>query len=413
MKNNSKEKRIINPSEKIYLDELLNEGARKILQAALEHEINDHLKRYEILSDKTGKKLVTRNGHMPKREIITGIGSLSVKRPRIDDRGLPEEKRFSSIILPRYIRRTPNIDNLLPLLYLKGISTNDFSTALSAILGEGAKGLSSVTIVRLKRIWEDDYKKWSKRDLSNKRYAYFWVDGIYFNVRLDNEKNCILVIMGADENGNKELITVTDGYRESKIAWKEQLLDLRNRGLSIDPKLVIGDGHLGFWAAAREIYGNQTREQRCWVHKTVNILDKLPKSMQSKAKSMIHNMYLSETKKKALQAYDHFIESYKDKYPKAVQCLTKDKEALFSFYDFPAIHWQHIRTTNPIESTFATIRLRTKKTRGCGSRIATLTMVFKLAKEAEKGWRRLRGYRKIPLVLKGVKFVNGELQVAA
>ena len=296
---------------------------------------------------------------------------------------------------------------------MKGISTNDFPSALSALIGEGAKGFSSSTIVRLKQIWEEEYETWSKRDLTGKQYAYFWIDGIHFNVRLDDDKSCILVIMGADSQGNKELIAVSDGHRESKISWKEILLDLRNRGLTVDPKLVIGDGALGFWAAARETYGTTTREQRCWVHKTANILDKMPKSQQGKAKSMIHEMYMSDTKLKALKAYDHFIETYSDKYPKAVECLMKDKEHLFTFYDFPAIHWQHIRTTNPIESTFATIRLRTQKTRGCGSRTATFTMVYKLALEAEKGWKKLKGYKMILLVLENRKFIDGELEEAA
>jgi len=350
---------------------------------------------------------------MPERKIQTGVGPVNIKRPRVDDRGLSEEERFSSIILPPYIRRAPSIDALIPLLYLKGVSSNDFPAALSAIRGPDAKGLSSSTVVRLKNIWEEDYKKWSHRSREKKHYVYFWVDGIHFNVRLDDDKCCILVIIGADKDGNKELIAVSDGHRESKIAWKELLLDLRNRNLSIDPKLVIGDGALGFWAASREVYGQDTREQRCGVHKTANILDKMPKSIQSKAKSMIHEMYMSETKDKALKAYDHFVESFESKYPKAVDCLQKDKDQLFTFYDFPAEHWQHIRTTNPIESTFLTIRLRTKKTRGCGSRTATLTMVFKLAEEAQKGWRKLRGYKMILHVINGEKFIDGVLEKAA
>lgn len=395
------------------LDNILREGAQKLLQAAIENEINEHLEKYNSVKDSQGKQLVTRNGHMPEREILTGVGPVKVRRPRVDDRALSEEERFTSIILPPYIRRAPTMDALIPLLYLKGISTNDFPTALSAILGPEAKGLSSSTIVRLKSIWEEDYEKWSSRSLENKQYVYFWVDGIHFDVRLDDERSCILVIIGADAEGNKELIAVSDGYRESKIAWKELLLDLRRRNLAIDPKLVIGDGALGFWAASREVYGEDTREQRCWVHKTANILDKMPKSIQSKAKSMIHEMYMAETKKEALKAYDHFVNSFEDKYPKAVECLQKDKEQLFTFYDFPAVHWQHIRTTNPIESTFSTIRLRTKKTRGCGSRLATLTMVFKLAEEAQKGWRKLRGYKMIAHVINGEKFIDGELEMAA
>lgn len=417
MKNKITEMPQNNPAENVLtdmsLDTILQEGARKLLQAAIENEVNEHLEKYSSSRNAEGKQLVTRNGHMPEREIQTGVGSVKVRRPRVDDRALPEEERFSSIVLPPYIRRSPSIDALIPLLYLKGISTNDFPTALSALLGAEAKGLSSATIVRLKSIWEEDYRKWTHRSLENKQYVYFWVDGIHFNVRLDDEKSCILTIIGADAQGNKELIAVSDGYRESKIAWKELLLDLRRRGLSIDPKLVIGDGALGFWAAAREVYGENTREQRCWVHKTANILDKMPKSIQGKAKSMIHEMYMAETKKEAFKAYDHFVASFEDKYPKAVETLKKDKEQLFTFYDFPAVHWQHIRTTNPIESTFSTIRLRTKKTRGMGSRVATLTMVFKLAEEAQKGWRKLRGYKMISHVINGEKFIDGELEMAA
>jgi transposase-like protein len=417
MENNITKLHQNNPEEnllsEISLDRILQEGARKLLQAAIESEIDEYIEKYKSLRNSEGNQLVTRNGHMPEREIQTGVGPVKIKRPRVDDRGLSEEERFASIILPPYIRRAPSIDALIPLLYLKGISSNDFPRALSAILGSDAKGLSSSTIVRLKSIWEEDYKKWSNRSLEKKHYVYFWVDGIHFNVRLDDDKCCILVIIGADKDGNKELIAVSDGYRESKIAWKELLLDLRKRNLSIDPKLVIGDGAPGFWAASREVYGQDTREQRCWVHKTANILDKMPKSIQSKAKSMIHEMYMAETKEKALKAYDHFIETFEDKYYKAVECLQKDKDQLFTFYDFPAVHWQHIRTTNPIESTFSTIRLRTKKTKGCGSRIATLTMVFKLAEEAQKGWRKLRGYKMIIHVIEGEKFIDGVLEKAA
>ncbi len=413
MKNTSKETPDKNLFENFGLDEILREGARKMLQAAIENEVEEHISKYRTLVSTEGKQLVTRNGYMPERIIHTGVGPLPIMRPRVDDRTLNQDNRFTSMVLPKYMRRTPSIDSLIPLLYLKGISTNDFPSALSAIIGEGAKGFSSSTIVRLKQIWEEEYEAWSKRDLIEKQYAYFWVDGIHFNVRLDDDKSCILVVMGADAQGNKELIAVSDGHRESKLSWKEILLDLRNRGLSVDPKLVIGDGALGFWAAARETYGTTTKEQRCWVHKTANILDKMPKSQQGKAKSMVREMYMSDTKHNALKAYDHFIETYSDKYPKAVECLMKDKEHLFTFYDFPSVHWQHIRTTNPIESTFATIRLRTQKTRGCGSRTATLTMVYKLALEASKGWKKLKGYNMIQLVLANKNFVDGELKGAA
>jgi transposase-like protein len=393
------------------------EGARKMLQLALENEVEEFIEKHSNLKDENGKKVVTKNGYMPERDIVTGMGPLTIIQPRIDDRNLKEHcnnDRFTSNILPRYLRRIPSIDNLIPVLYLKGISTNDFPTALSAILGDGVKGLSAANIVRLKESWQKDYIEWKSRDLSGKNYVYFWVDGVYFNVRLEDDRSCILIIMGADKHGNKELVAVCDGFRESKLSWREILLDLKQRGLSFAPKLAIGDGGLGFWAAIDEVFP-ETRRQRCWVHKTANILDKMPKSIQPKAKTMIHEMYMAATKEGALKAYDHFVETFEPKYPKAVECLRKDKEDLFTFYDFPATHWIHIRTTNPIESTFATVRLRTLKTKGCGSRIATLTMVFKLTMEAARTWKKLKGHKLILLVLENKKFVDGELseEVAA
>ena len=307
------------------------------------------------------------------------------------------------------MRRAPSVDALIPALYLKGISTGDFTEALEAILGEGASGLSATNIVRLKAGWEADYKAWSQRDLSQKRYVYWWADGVYFNVRLDEERTCVLVLIGATEDGSKELIAVVDGYRESSQSWRELLGQLKRLGLSIAPKLAIGDGSLGFWIALQEEYG-PVAHQRCWVYKTINILDKMPKSVQGKAKQLIHEMYLAPTRKAALAAYEQFINSYQSKFPKACECLEKDKEVLFTFYDFPAQHWPHLRTTNPIESTFATVRLRTHRTKGSGSRIATLTMVFKLGLEAQKHWRRLQGFELIPKVVTGVLFVDGEEQ---
>ncbi len=392
------------------LEEVIVGGARKMLKLALENEVDEFIAKHSALVDEDGKRIVSRNGYMPARDILTGVGPINITQPRIDDRKLQNNgmDRFTSSILPRYLRRIPSIDNLIPTLYLKGISTNDFGVALSAILGEGAQGLSAANIVRLKRCWEEDYVDWAKRDLSGKNYVYFWVDGVYFNVRLEDERSCILIIIAADSKGNKELLAVSDGYRESKIAWKELLLDLKRRGLSAPPKLAVGDGGLGFWSALTEVFPS-TRRQRCWVHKTANILDKMPKSIQPKAKSAIHDMYLAATKEDALSAYDHFVNSFKDKYPKAVDCLVKDKEDLFTFYDFPAAHWVHIRTTNPIESTFATVKLRTYKTKGCGSRKATLSMVFKLAMEVSKTWRRLKGSEFIVHVLENRKFVDGEL----
>ena len=279
--------------------------------------------------------------------------------------------------------------------------------ALEALLGENAKGLSPTNVVRLKESWEAEYKDWQQRDLSEKRYVYIWVDGIYFNVRLDDDRPCVLVVIGALENGSKELIAIQDGQRESKLSWKEVLQKLKTRGLHVPPKLAIGDGALGFWAALNEEFPS-TQQQRCWVHKTVNVLDKLPKSVHGQAKEMLHEMYLAPRKAEAIKAYTTFFGMYEAKYPKACECLKKDFEVLFTFYNFPAVHWQHIRTTNPIESTFATIRHRTRQTKGCGSRTATLAMVYKLATYAEKRWQKLRGSELITKVVAGVKFIDGE-----
>jgi len=391
-------------AEKPFFEQLLQEGARKLLQAAIENEIIEYIQFHQDRRDEDGQRLVVRNGHLPEREIVSGVGPIKVRQPRVRHR---DGGQFSSAILPKYMRRTPSVDALIPALYLKGISTGDFSEALAAILGEQASGLSATNIVRLKAGWEDDYKVWCQRDLSQKRYVYWWADGIYFNVRLDEERSCVLVLIGATEDGNKELLAVVDGYRESAQSWRELLGQLKRMGLSSAPKLAIGDGSLGFWVALQEEYG-QVAQQRCWVHKTANILDKMPKSVQGRAKQLIHEMYLAPTRKAALAAYDQFISSYQVKFPKACECLQKDKAALFTFYDFPAQHWSHLRTTNPIESTFATVRLRTQRTKGSGSRIATLTMVFKLGLEAQKHWRRLNGPELVAKVITGVKFVDGE-----
>jgi transposase-like protein len=393
--------------EKPFFERLLQEGARKLLQTAIENEIIEYIQFHQDRRDENGQRLVVRNGHLPEREIISGIGPIKVRQPRVRHH---DGGRFSSAILPPFMRRTPSVDALIPVLYLKGISTGDFSEALEAILGEKASGLSATNVVRLKAGWEEDYKVWCQRDLSQKRYVYWWADGVYFNVRLDEERSCVLVLIGATEDGNKELLAVVDGYRESAQSWRELLGQLKRMGLSSAPKLAIGDGALGFWVALEEEYG-QVAQQRCWVHKTANVLDKMPKSVQGKAKQLIHEMYLSPTRKTALAAYDQFISSYQTKFPKACECLEKDKEVLFSFYDFPAQHWPHLRTTNPIESTFATVRLRTHRTKGSGSRIATLTMVFKLGLEAQKHWRRLNGRELFAKVVTGVKFVDGEEQI--
>jgi putative transposase len=392
----------------LLLEEMARNGAQKMLACALEAEIELHLAKYKNVTAENGQKLVVRNGYHPERKIITGIGPLTVKQPRVDDRDLDGKERFSCKILPRYMRRAPSIDNLVPVLYLKGVSTNEMQGALSSIIGEGVKGLSPATVVRMKQLWEAEYQTWSKRDLSGKEYVYIWADGIHCNVRLDDQKTCLLIIMGADKDGKKELIAVNDGYRESKASWKEILLDVKQRGLKKAPKLAVGDGALGFWAALDEECP-ATKHQRCWVHKTANILDKLPKAIQSKAKAMIQNMYMADTQENAWKAYDLFVAAFQDKYPKAVECLVKDRDRLFTFYQFPAVHWIHIRTTNPIESTFATVRNRTRSTKGCGSRTATLTMVYKLCLEAEKTWHKLKGHNLIELVIQDKIFVNGEL----
>ena len=298
------------------------------------------------------------------------------------------------------------MEALIPWLYLKGVSTNAFPEALKSILGQGAAGLSPSTICRLKTIWEEEFKEWNARDLSGKRFVYFWADGIYLNVRLADERPCVLVIVGTLQDGRKELLAVYDGERESKLSWLEVLRDLKRRGLSEGPKLAVGDGALGFWSALAEAYP-ETRRQRCWVHKTANVLDKMAKKVQPGAKELLHEMYRSETREQALQSFEEFVGRYRAKYPKAVECLVKDKDDLFAFYDFPAEHWQHIRSTNAIESTFATVRHRHRQTKGCGSRAATLSMAFKLAREAEKSWRRIDGYQLIVKLLSGVRFEDG------
>ena len=395
---------------KLGLEEILRQGARKMLQATIENEVIEYVENNRHLRDDEGRCLVVRNGSKPERDIITGIGKVRVRQPRVHDRR--EGQQFTSHILPPYMRRLPSIDALIPALYLKGVSTGDFSEALESILGPKASGLSATNVVRLKEIWKHDYEQWEKRDLSQKRYVYVWADGIHFNVRLDDERTCILVLIGATQDGKKELLAIHDGYRESKLSWKELLRDLKTRGLAHEPAFAVGDGGLGFWAALREEFPS-TREQRCWVHKTANILDKMPKGVQSKAKKRIHDMYLAETKEQAFKACDEFISLYDAKYPKACACLRNDKDVLFTFYDFPAEHWIHIRTTNPIESTFATVRHRTKRTKGCGSRTATLTMVFKLVDAAEKHWRKLNKPQFVMKVIEGAKFVDGVMEKAA
>jgi len=387
------------------LDGLVQEGARKMLQAAIEAEVAAYIEAHQELRDEAGHRLVVRNGYQKEREVQTGAGPLAVKKPRVHDRR--EGERFTSSLLPPYMRRSPSIEALIPILYLKGISTGDFSEALAAILGEGARGLSATTITRLKAQWMEEYDEWNKRSLKEKHYVYLWADGIYFNVRLSDDRPCMLVLMGATAEGKKEIIGLIDGERESAISWKDLLLDLKRRGLTKVPEVAVGDGAFGFWSALEEVYPG-VRHQRCWVHKTNNVLDKLPKKQHGRAKELLHQMYQSATKQDALASYEQFLSLYRDKYPKACQCLEKDKAVLFTFYDFPAAHWLHLRTTNPIESTFATVRHRTRQTKGCGSREATLMMVYKLTREAEKRWRKLNASKLLLKVLNGVRFVDGE-----
>jgi len=368
-------------------------------------------------TDERGRKSVVRNGYLPTRTIMTGAGPLEVEQPRARDKSPRADERvvFSSAILPPYLRKSRSIEELIPWLYLKGISTGDYAEALQALVGVDAKGFSPNVIVRLKENWGQESEEWNRRDLSGEEYIYVWADGIHVNVRLEdegNKKQCLLVLMGATAEGRKELIAVMDGVRESKQSWQELLLDLRQRGLSKPPKLAVGDGSLGFWAALREVYPT-TREQRCWVHKTANVLNKMPKALQAKAKGDLHQIWLAETREMANKAFDHFLEKYGVKYEAACNCLSKDRDALLTFYNFPAEHWGHLRTTNPIESTFATIRLRHRRTKGSGSRKASLTMMFKLAQSASRRWRRLNGHHQLALVLEGRIFTDGVLQNAA
>ncbi len=392
---------------------VLRAGARRLLADAVEAEVEAFIGAHADLSDDVGHRRVVRHGYLPERDVQTGIGPVAVRRPRVRDRqpeGVGGRIRFTSSILPPYLRRARSVEELLPWLYLKGISTGDFGEALAALLGPEAPGLSPSTITRLKMAWADEYEHWSKRDLSAKRYVYFWADGIYFRPRLDHDKQCLLVIIGADEIGNKDIVGLSDGYRESAQSWLELLLDLKHRGLTAPPELATGDGALGFWKALRQVYG-QAREQRCWVHKTANVLNKMPKSLQSKAKGHLQDIWMAETRSDAEKAFDFFQEAYGAKYDKAVECLSKDRERLLTFYDFPAEHWKHLRSTNPIESTFATVRLRTIKTKGCLSRKTALAMVFKLLLSARKKWRRLDGSNHLTEVVQGVKFNDGIKQI--
>ena len=402
------------------LTSILRDGAQRLLSQAVEAEVDTWIESHKHLSDERGRRQVVRNGHLPKRSIITGIGPVEVAQPRVlhrhgagtlDAHDQPVEP-FRSKILPPYLRKTKSVEELIPWLYLKGISTGDFTESLQALLGPDVPGLSATTVTRLITTWQKDYEAWNSRSLEGKQYVYVWADGVHFNIRLEEDRQCLLVLMGATLDGKKELIAVVDGYRESEQSWRHLLLDCKQRGLVVDPKLAVGDGALGFWKALKQVYPT-TREQRCWVHKTANVLDKMPKCVQPKAKQMLHATWMAPTRAEGHKAFDAFVEMFEAKYPKATACLKKDRDVLLTLYDFPAEHWAHIRTTNPIESVFATVRLRHRKTKGSGSRVACLAMVFKLMESASKKWRALNGSTLIADIIAGVQFADGVKKNAA
>ena len=387
------------------LQEILKRGAQELLAKAVEAELSQLLSQYADLTVE-GKQAVVRNGYLPERTIQTGLGDIDVKVPKVRDRS-GQGIKFNSALLPPYLKKTKAVEEFIPWLYLKGVSTGEMQPALESLLGEGAAGLAPNTVSRLKQKWEQEYNAWRQRDLSKRRYVYLWADGIYSKVRMD-DKLCLLVVIAADDAGNKEVLAVEDGFRESEASWKEVLLHLSAQGLTVPPKLAIGDGALGFWNALTK-HWPETAQQRCWVHKTANVLNKVPKSVQPKIKACLHDIWMADTRASAQKAFDLCLEKFEIKYPKAMACLNKDREEMLAFYDYPAEHWPHIRTTNPIESAFATIRLRTNKTKSCGSRKTTLAMTFKLAITAEKKWRKLRGFKKLADVIQGVIFKNGEM----
>jgi len=390
------------------LDELAREGARRMLVRALEAEVEEYVDRHGDARDEKGHALVVRNGLARARKLTTGAGTMEVRAPRVNDRRVNEageRERFSSQILPPYMRRSPRVAEVLPILYLRGLSTGDFREALPVLLGKDASGLSPTTITRLTAEWQKEYEEFRKGDLSDRDYVYLWADGVHFNIRLEEERLCTLVLMGARADGTKEVIAVEDGYRESAESWASVLRGLKKRGMRA-PVVGIGDGALGFWAAVRDVFP-ETREQRCWVHRLVNVLDKLPKGLQPKAKRALHEIMKAETKEQAEVLMDRFADEYQPKYPKAVESLRRDQDKLLTFYDLPAEHWVHLRTTNPIESPFATVRLRQRVTKGAGSRTRGLVMAFKLLLMAQQRWRRLNASELLPLVRAGVRFQDG------
>lgn len=388
------------------LTEVIRQGARDLLAFAVAAEVEEFLSRNQkTLED--GRNKYVRNGYLPERGIQTGIGEVKVTVPRVRDRErIKSDIQFHSSIVPSYLRRSIKMQEFLPLLYLKGISTGDFKEALSPLMGDTARNLSAGVISRLKERWEEEFDQWNVRSLAGDHYVYWWADGIYFQARMEEAKDCVLVIMGVTPDGTKELIAINDGYRESKDSWIDLLKSLQRRGLKKAPKIAVGDGALGFWGALNEVYP-ETQHQRCWVHKTANVLNYFPKNMQSQVKHDLEQIWMAATREQAYKAFDTFSARYHLKYPKSVESIKKDKEELMAFYDFPAEHWKSLRTTNPIESTFATVRHRTKKSKGCYSRQTILAMVFKLCGSAEKRWRRIHGFKRLGEVVEGIKFIDG------
>ena len=386
------------------LTELLRRGARQLIQQAVELELQDLLTEHAERRLSDGRAGVVRNGYLPEREIQTGLGPVTVKIPKVRAK-TGEPVTFHSALVPPYVRKTQSLEAALPWLYLKGVSSGEMSAALEVLVGPEAKGLSASTVSRLKQAWAEEYRTWGEQPLNKDRWVYIWADGIYSGLRAEQAKLCALVVIGVNERGEKHFLAIEDGVRESTQSWREVLLRLKSRGMN-EPRLAIGDGAMGFWAALEEVFG-ETLQQRCWMHKTANVLNCLPKSMQAKAKGALHEIWQADTKADAGKAFDLFIETYEPKYPKATLNLHKDREELLAFYDFPAEHWQSIRTSNPIESTFGTIRHRTKRSKGCLTRDGMLHMMFKLGMCAERSWRRIRGFESLAKVITGVKFHNG------
>lgn len=386
------------------LTELLRTGAKQLLEQAVEAELAGFMEQFSGKKLSDGKTAVVRNGYQPERNIQTGIGPVTVKIPKVRAKD-GDPVTFRSALVPPYVRKTASLEAALPWLYLKGVSTGEMATALEVLVGPEASGLSASTVSRLKQTWSEDYKTWCNKSLNKERWVYIWADGIYSGLRAENARLCALVIIGVNERGDKRFLAIEDGVRESTQSWREVLLKLKARGMNA-PKLGIGDGAMGFWAALEEIYPD-TRQQRCWMHKMGNVLNCVPKLIQPKVKSALHEIWQAETRNDAYKAFDLFIATYEAKYPKATLTLQKDREELLAFYDFPAAHWQSLRTTNPIESTFGTIRHRTKRSKGCLTREGMLHMIFKLSECAEKNWRKQRGFEHLARVITGVKFKDG------